>query len=80
MEPGVTVESKEKTAFSTPYGLCQFVTLPFVLFEACATFQCLMNWVLRPLTAYAATYLEDVVIHNNVEGSMCSGWPRSWNA
>lgn len=80
MEPGVTVEFKEKTAFSTPYGLCQFVTLPFVLFEACATFQCLMNWVLRPLAAYAATYLEDVEGRMCMWMCMCSGWPRSWNA
>nr|XP_010769589.1 PREDICTED: uncharacterized protein LOC104945589 [Notothenia coriiceps] len=57
-------ESKEKTAFSTPYGLYQFITLPFGLFGAPATFQRLMDRVLRPHSAYAAAYLDDVIIHS----------------
>ncbi|XP_059210478.1 uncharacterized protein LOC131989303 [Centropristis striata] len=57
-------ESREKTAFSTPYGLYQFVTLPFGLFGAPATFQRLMDRVLRPHVAYAAAYLDDVIIHS----------------
>ena len=58
-------ESKEKTAFSTPYGLDQFVTLPFGLFWAPATFQRLMDRVLRPHATYAAAYLDDVIIHSD---------------
>ena len=58
-------ESKEITAFSTPYGLYQFRTLPFGLFGAPATFQRLMDRVLRPHAAYAAAYLDDVIIHSN---------------
>ena len=58
-------ESKEKSAFSTPYGLYQFVTLPFGLFGAPATFQRLMDRVLRPHAAYAAAYIDDVVIHSD---------------
>ncbi|KAK5862983.1 hypothetical protein PBY51_000047 [Eleginops maclovinus] len=61
-------ESKEKTAFSTPYGLYQFVTLPFGLFGAPATFQRLMDRVLRPHSAYAAAYLDDVIIHSETWG------------
>ncbi len=41
--------SKEKTAFTTPFGLHQFVTLPFGLFGAPATFQQLIDKILRTL-------------------------------
>ncbi len=57
--------SKEKTAFTTPFGLHQFVTLPFGLFGAPATFQRLMDKVLRPHSAHAAAYLDDIIIHSN---------------
>ncbi len=57
--------SKEKTAFTTPFGLHQFVTLLFGLFGAPATFQRLMDKVLRPHSAYAAAYLDDIIIHSN---------------
>ncbi len=53
--------SKEKTAFTTPFGLHKFVTLPFSLFGAPATFQRLMDKVLRPHSAYAAAYLNDII-------------------
>ncbi len=52
--------SKEKSAFTTPFGLHQFITLPFGLFGAPATFQRLMDKILRPHTAYAAAYLDDI--------------------
>ena len=58
-------ESKEKTAFSAPDGLYQFHTLPFGLFGAPATFQCLMDRVLSPHAAFAVAYLDDVIIHSN---------------
>ncbi|XP_056627068.1 retrovirus-related Pol polyprotein from transposon 412 isoform X1 [Triplophysa dalaica] len=57
--------SKEKTAFTTPFGLHQFVTLPFELFGAPATFQRLMDRLLRPHAGYAAAYLDDIVIYSN---------------
>ena len=52
--------SEEKMAFSNPYGLYRFVTLPFGLFRVPATFQRLMDWVLHTHAAYEATYLDDV--------------------
>ncbi len=57
--------SKEKSAFTTPFGLHQFITLPFGLFGAPATFQRLMDKILRPHSAYAAAYLHDIIIHSN---------------
>ncbi len=56
--------SKEKSAFTTPFGLHQFVTLLFALFGAPATFQHLMDKILRPHTAYAAAYLDDIIIYS----------------
>ncbi|KAJ8346401.1 hypothetical protein SKAU_G00278020 [Synaphobranchus kaupii] len=58
-------ESKKKTAFSAPDGLYQFRTLPFGLFGAPATFQRLMDRVLRPHAAFAAAYLDDIIIHSS---------------
>ncbi len=53
-----------KSAFTTPFGLHQFVTLPFGLFRAPATLQRLMDKILRPHTAYAAAYLDDIIIYS----------------
>ncbi len=39
--------------------------LPFGLFGAPATFQHLMDRILRPHTAYAAAYLDDIIIYSN---------------
>ncbi|CAM4662313.1 unnamed protein product [Lepidochelys olivacea] len=50
-------------AFSTPEGLFQYTVLPFGLHGAPATFQRLMDKLLRPHTSYAAAYLDDVIIH-----------------
>ncbi|XP_071061873.1 uncharacterized protein [Pseudochaenichthys georgianus] len=57
--------SREKTAFATPTGLYQYTVLPFGLHGAPATFQRLMDKVLRPHREYAAAYLDDVVIHSD---------------
>ncbi len=56
--------AKPKTAFSTPNGHWQYRTLPFGLHGAPATFQRMMDIVLRPHQSYAAAYLDDVVIHS----------------
>ena len=61
--------SKEKTAFATPDGLFQYRMLPFGLHGAPATFQRLMDRVLRPHREYAAAYLDDIVIHGEEWGT-----------
>lgn len=56
--------SREYTAFRTPVGLYHFKTMPFGLHGAPATFQRLMNQVLRNCEEYSAAYLDDVVIYS----------------
>ncbi|KAL1255563.1 hypothetical protein QQF64_013624 [Cirrhinus molitorella] len=60
----LTDAAKEKTAFSTPSGHWQYRTLPFGLHGAPATFQRMMDILLRPHQTYAAAYIDDVVIHS----------------
>lgn len=58
----VAEEDRHKTAFTTPYGLFQFNVMPFGLQGAPATFQRLMDRVLRGLESFTAGYLDNVVI------------------
>uniref|UniRef100_A0A9J7WVK0 ribonuclease H n=1 Tax=Cyprinus carpio carpio TaxID=630221 RepID=A0A9J7WVK0_CYPCA len=60
----LTEQAKPKMAFSTPSGHWQYRVLPFGLHGAPATFQRLMDILLRPHQAYTAAYLDDVVIHS----------------
>lgn len=60
----VAPEDRTKTAFATPEGLFQYVSMPFGLHGAAATFQRLMDAILRPHQEYAAAYIDDMVIHS----------------
>ncbi|KAJ8268644.1 hypothetical protein COCON_G00138160 [Conger conger] len=60
----LTPQAREKTAFATPDGLFQYRVLPFGVHGAPATFQRLMDNLLRPHREYAAAYLDDIVIHS----------------
>ncbi|GBM91439.1 Retrovirus-related Pol polyprotein from transposon 297 [Araneus ventricosus] len=56
-------ENKEKTVFTTGQGLWQFKVMPFGLCNAPATFEQLMETVLRGLTSEAClVYLDDIII------------------
>ena len=58
-------ESRHKTAFTTPYGLYQFRVMPFGLQGAPATFQHMMDTVVRGMESISAAYLDDLVIFSN---------------
>ena len=56
--------TREKTAFATPGGLYQYTVLPFGVHGAPATFQRMMDRLLRSHQAYAAAYIDDIIIHS----------------
>ena len=61
----VSPESRPKTAFTTPFGLYQFNVMPFGPQGAPATFQCMMDQLLKGLEDFAAAYLDDLVIYSS---------------
>ncbi|XDV12077.1 hypothetical protein PO909_000821 [Leuciscus waleckii] len=61
----LTERSRELTAFWTPWGLFHFTVLPFGLHGAPANFQRLMDQVLRDSSAFAAAYLDDIVLYSD---------------
>ena len=63
VEVAVAEEDKEKTAFSTPFGLFQFCTMPFGLCNAPSTFQSLMEQVLAGLHwSTCLLYIDNILL------------------
>ena len=59
----VATEDIEKTAFVTPAGLYEYIRMPFGLKNAPATFQRLMNNILRDyINKICVVYLDDILI------------------
>ena len=60
-------ESKDKTAFVTPFGKYEFNAVPFGLAQAPADFQQLISIVLQDCGDFAMAYLDDIIIFSQNE-------------
>ncbi|XP_064470511.1 uncharacterized protein LOC135384989 [Ornithodoros turicata] len=58
-------ESQKYTAFATPSGLYAWNVMPYGLRNSAATFQRVMNGLLRRHRDYTCVYIDDIAIHSN---------------
>jgi len=64
----ITEEDREKATFNTREGKFQYKVMPFGLCNAPASFQTLMNRILRPfLGKFVVVYLDDIVVYSDNE-------------
>uniref|UniRef100_A0A1X7V714 Uncharacterized protein n=3 Tax=Amphimedon queenslandica TaxID=400682 RepID=A0A1X7V714_AMPQE len=61
-----------KTAITTPFGLFEFVRMPFGLRNAAQSFQCFIDQVLQDLP-YSYAYIDDVLIARNYTFAAIAG-------
>ncbi|XP_069835633.1 uncharacterized protein [Dendropsophus ebraccatus] len=55
-------EAQERSAFITPFGLYEYVIMPFGMKNAPATFQRLVNQLLEEFEGFAVAYLDDIAV------------------
>ena len=59
--------TRDKTAFTSHYGLYEFTRMPFGLCNAPATFQRLMQVVLRDIEGkFCFVYIDDILVCQNL--------------
>ena len=58
----IAEEDQEKTAVITPFGLFEYLKMPFGLRNAAQTFQRYMDTTLRDTQQFSLTYVDDVLI------------------
>ena len=58
----MAANSRDKTAFTMPFGLFEFEVLPFGLHNGPATFQRMKNDVLRDCWSFSGAYVDDVEV------------------
>jgi hypothetical protein len=58
-------EDREKTAFTTKFGLIEWTVVPFGLANAPSAFMRTMNKLLAKHRAYCMGYLDDILIHTS---------------
>lgn len=63
----VAPEDVYKTAVITPFGLFEFLRMPFGLRNASQTFQRFMNEILAPIKDFCFAYIDDIIIASENE-------------
>jgi hypothetical protein len=60
----IQIDDKDryKTAFTTPFGHCEWNVMPFGLKNAPSEFQNIMNDIFNPFSHFTIVYIDDVLI------------------